>query len=237
MRKRRFVLVAIALSMLAGLLVAAPVNAQDLIIADVPMMQNPAWYRFDVGRVEDENSTKVTISSREPSARFQIFTADKVDFWARPEPEDWFGVSSHRATANEEGEGARGSVWSGNLVPGAYYVRCSGGNSALGVSGQGVSRLVPVQRGTSANYVQAPADPEMIVADTHILNQANDPVSVSCGAWIENQGNCAKLRTFRVGRLRWAVHGNHYDAHQAIRRRRRVPGIHRWQRTIRMEDA
>ncbi len=205
MRKEQLYLIAITLAMLTGLLFAAPVSAQDLIIADAPSMQHPAWYSFTVGKVEDASDTKVTISSRDCSTRFQVFTPDKVDFWARPEEDDWFGEASYHGSDDDDGERARGVVWSGNLVPGAYYVRCSGGDTPPGISGEAVSRLQPINRGSAANTIVMRESPNNAIADEvaeqTILTAQDNPGPCTCGAWIENVDNDVKLLKFQVGRL------------------------------------
>lgn len=103
----------------------------------MPVTSNePTMFKFYVGNVPGEQSSHVSVTLYGAPIRagcFEIYTAEGVPF-AQPEQDDWFGMA-----IMEDGENPS---WTGDLVPGAYYVRVSPQgmkNCLLAVSGAGVS--------------------------------------------------------------------------------------------------
>jgi hypothetical protein len=100
------------------------------VLADKPM-----WFAFYVGKVEDSGTSRVSISlftELSGGGDFQIFTAETADRWG--DGEGWFGAGT--ANANNS------YSWSGDLVPGAYYVHANtqgAGPRLLAISGEAVT--------------------------------------------------------------------------------------------------
>ena len=83
----------------------------------MPVTNNdPMMFAFEVGRVPEEQNSHVSVTlygAPFHTGSFQIFNADGVPF-DLPEQDDWMGYA-----IVEDGEN---SSWTGDLVPGAYYV-------------------------------------------------------------------------------------------------------------------
>jgi hypothetical protein len=85
----------------------------------MPVTDNePHWMTFYVGPVDGSPTSHVTVdmvTMPEATGRFQVFLPEKSSPWGEPEQDSWFGASY---------SGSGGEVtWSGDLVPGAYYLR------------------------------------------------------------------------------------------------------------------
>jgi len=99
----------------------------------------PVWYQFNVGRVADEYSSHVSVTLSNQAAcsgSFQVFANGSWSYWDTPTGEDWMGVSTEISDTQ--------FMWSGDLVPGAYFVRLGYGASpgcVLGVSGEAVESV------------------------------------------------------------------------------------------------
>jgi hypothetical protein len=103
----------------------------------MPVTNNePSMFTFYVGHVSDEQCSHVSVTLYGAPFRaghFQIFTAEGVPFDA-PEQDAWIGQA-----IMENGENP---TWTGDLVPGAYYVRVypeGMKNCLLAVSGAAVT--------------------------------------------------------------------------------------------------
>ena len=147
------ILLCVALAAILFAVWTGPVfAAEEAQTANAPM-----WFKFVVGKVEDQHSSDVTVNLRNQAAcggQFQVFSGGGWSYWGTPEAEDWIGVGS-----NEERDDTY--QWAGNLVPGSYYVRLGTGAHlpcALGVSGEGVRFDGPV------NYGQYAAKPQIVLA-------------------------------------------------------------------------
>jgi hypothetical protein len=99
-------------------------------------VNEPMWFTFSVGQVEDQQTSHVSISLfTEPGdgAEFQVFDSASANSWVTPAEGDWFGAG----TSSDNGPFS----WSGNLVPGAYSIRVDpqGVNTCLlAISGEAV---------------------------------------------------------------------------------------------------
>lgn len=152
------VLLCVALAAILFAVWAGPVfAAEEAQTANAPM-----WFKFVVGRVEDQYSNDVTVSLRNQPAcggQFQVFSGGGWGFWDTPDEEDWMGVGF-----NEDNDDTY--LWAGNLVPGAYYVRLGPGAHlpcTLGVSGEGVQFQGPV------NFGQRAAKPQIVLAPSPVI--------------------------------------------------------------------
>jgi hypothetical protein len=95
----------------------------------------PMWFTFYVGHVAGQGTSPVSISLYTESfggGDFQVFAAEKADPWNGGR--EWFGAGAEN--------GGRARSWSGNLVPGAYYVLADAEGARtclLAISGQAVT--------------------------------------------------------------------------------------------------
>ena len=152
------VLLCVALAAILFSVWASPAFAAE----EAQAANTPLWFKFVVGRVEDQSTSDVTVSLRNQAAcggQFQVFSGGSWNFWDTPDEEDWMGVGF-----NEDDDSRY--QWAGNLVPGAYYVRLGPGAHlpcALGVSGEGVQFQGPV------NYGQRAAKPQIVLAPSPVI--------------------------------------------------------------------
>jgi len=95
-----------------------------------------SWFTFYVGNVVDSGTSQVSISLQTElngGGDFQIFTAETADQWG--DGTGWFGAGTENADESSYS-------WSGELVPGAYYVHANArgtGPRDLAISGQAVT--------------------------------------------------------------------------------------------------
>jgi hypothetical protein len=202
-----------ALIVIMGAVGATPAQAAQ----DAQTGNPPLWFKFSVGRVEDENSTRVSVTLNDQATcgnQFQVFSSGGWSYWDVPEEEDVMGVST--STDHDS------SLWVGKLVPGTYYVRMGSGAHlpcVLGVSGQNTQNLgainfgyhpAPVVMGPTA--VQVPAQMPAIssapamevttanIAPAPVIRQMTSSALVP-NKWIHVTNNDPIVITFRVGRV------------------------------------
>ena len=90
------------------------------------------WIEFQVGRT-DAGSSHVNISMPlNGGGGFQVLTPDQAHIGERPQAGEWFGVGS---------DTDRSCVWSGDLVPGSYYVYVQSPDAMPAISGEAVTRI------------------------------------------------------------------------------------------------
>lgn len=131
----------------AMILALGAVGATPALALDTTTTGNaPLWFQFNVGTNGARDLTShVSVTLRDQAAcsgGFQVFTSGDWSYWSTPDESDLMG----RATDI----GYDMHMWSGELVPGAYYVRVGYGakpGCVLGVSGEAVDFLGIVDLG------------------------------------------------------------------------------------------
>lgn len=202
----------IAALLLIGAVSATPVHATDAVASG----NQPLWFEFSVGHVEDESNTLVTVSLDDQAnccGNFRVLASGSWGFWDNLEEGDWIGVST-RMDDNT-------CQWTGKLVPGTYFVQLGTGAHmpcTLGVSGQTTQNLGPVYMGQSpAPVVYGPSTlpepslaPAMAMADTSMsstsLNESTDMLIQNVqaapmpGRWVHVNSNDPVILDFTVGK-------------------------------------
>lgn len=202
---------------IAALVMFAAVSATPVYAADDAATGNqPLWFKFSVGHVEDELNTLVTVSLKDQAncgGQFRVLASGPWGFWDNLEEGDWIGV----ATRKDNGT----CQWTGKLVPGTYFVQLGTGAHmpcTLGVSGQTTQNHGPLYMGQSPTPVvfgpstlPAPSDapapamavsdspPSPIIESTDAIIQNVEAAPVP-GKWVHVDSNEPLIMDFRVGK-------------------------------------
>ncbi len=148
--------------------------AQTTMASQIPAAtpNQPQWVSFTVGRVAGEFNSHVTIMLKDGSfvvsntpsmqpAQVQVHDPDTGLHKWETGP-SYFGASCENTNCDAQ-------TWSGDLVPGTYFVGVHGDASALIIYGQAVSYSAPAP---STPVVAAPAPVVTQPAQTSIASQA-----------------------------------------------------------------